>query len=92
MFISFLTKLRPPCYIDAEQNALCDTSTQFDEQRDQVAVEQILRVIFVDPERPSPVSRIGNIFESLICHVLPLILCLCVCIVNAIHRKIFLNV
>ncbi|KAL2331746.1 hypothetical protein Fmac_019327 [Flemingia macrophylla] len=27
----------------------------FDEQRDQVAIEQILRVIFVDPERPSSV-------------------------------------
>ncbi|KAK7401985.1 hypothetical protein VNO78_13901 [Psophocarpus tetragonolobus] len=27
----------------------------FDEQRDQVAIEQILRVIFLDPERPSPV-------------------------------------
>ncbi|KAK3184240.1 hypothetical protein Dsin_031526 [Dipteronia sinensis] len=27
----------------------------FDEQKDQVAVEQILRVIFLDPERPSPV-------------------------------------
>ncbi|QCE09629.1 vesicle-associated protein 4-2-like [Vigna unguiculata] len=27
----------------------------FDEQRDQVAIEQILRVIFVDLERPSPV-------------------------------------
>ncbi|XP_020238532.1 vesicle-associated protein 4-1 isoform X1 [Cajanus cajan] len=27
----------------------------FDEQRDEVAVEQILRVIFLDPERPSPV-------------------------------------
>ncbi|KAL1299076.1 hypothetical protein HN51_043468 [Arachis hypogaea] len=26
----------------------------FEEQRDQVAVEQILRVIFLDPERPSP--------------------------------------
>ncbi|XP_057455748.1 vesicle-associated protein 4-2-like isoform X1 [Lotus japonicus] len=26
----------------------------FDEQRDQVAVEQILRVVFLDPERPSP--------------------------------------
>ncbi|KOM50299.1 hypothetical protein LR48_Vigan08g112600, partial [Vigna angularis] len=26
----------------------------FDEQRDHVAVEQILRVIFLDPERPSP--------------------------------------
>ncbi|KAB1209972.1 Vesicle-associated protein 4-2 [Morella rubra] len=26
----------------------------FDEQRDQVAVEQILRVVFLDPERPNP--------------------------------------
>ncbi|KAK7362959.1 hypothetical protein VNO77_05084 [Canavalia gladiata] len=26
----------------------------FDEQKDQVAVEQILRVVFLDPERPSP--------------------------------------
>lgn len=26
----------------------------FDEQKDQVAIEQILRVIFLDPERPSP--------------------------------------
>lgn len=29
---------------------------QFDEQKDQVAVEQILRVVFLDPERPCPVS------------------------------------
>lgn len=29
---------------------------QFDEQKDQVAVEQILRVVFLDAERPSPVS------------------------------------
>ena len=36
---------------------------QFDEQKDQVAVEQILRVIFLDPERPSPVSGITNLFE-----------------------------
>ncbi|PNX73661.1 vesicle-associated protein 4-2-like, partial [Trifolium pratense] len=27
----------------------------FDEQKDQVAVEQILRVVFLDPERPSPI-------------------------------------
>lgn len=32
--------------------------TQFDEQKDQVAVEQILRVVFLDPEHPSPVSII----------------------------------
>lgn len=29
---------------------------QFDEERDHVAVEQILRVIFLEPEHPSPVS------------------------------------
>ncbi|KAK3014604.1 hypothetical protein RJ639_009837 [Escallonia herrerae] len=28
--------------------------TQFDEQKDQVAVEQILRVVFLDVERPTP--------------------------------------
>ncbi|KAK4399042.1 Vesicle-associated protein 4-1 [Sesamum angolense] len=28
--------------------------TQFDEHKDQVAVEQILRVVFLDVERPSP--------------------------------------
>lgn len=30
---------------------------QFDEQKDQVAGEQILRVVFLDPERPCPVSQ-----------------------------------
>ncbi|CAN6453348.1 unnamed protein product [Victoria cruziana] len=29
----------------------------FDEQKDQVSVEQILRVVFLDPERPSAVSH-----------------------------------
>uniref|UniRef100_A0A2P2K9A7 Vesicle-associated protein 4-2-like n=1 Tax=Rhizophora mucronata TaxID=61149 RepID=A0A2P2K9A7_RHIMU len=29
-------------------------SIQFDEQKDQVAVEQILRVVFIDPECPNP--------------------------------------
>ncbi|KAF4394365.1 hypothetical protein G4B88_018515 [Cannabis sativa] len=33
---------------------LIAVETLFDEQKDQVAVEQILRVIFLDPERPSP--------------------------------------
>lgn len=37
---------------------------QFDEQKDQVTVEQILRVVFLDPERPSPVST-----EILLAHV-----------------------
>lgn len=31
--------------------------TQFDENKDQVAVEQILRVVFLDVDRPSPVSE-----------------------------------
>lgn len=31
---------------------------QFDELKDQVAIEQILRVVFLDPERPTPVSVI----------------------------------
>lgn len=35
---------------------------QFDEQKDQVAVEQILRVVFLDPERPSPVRYENLIF------------------------------
>lgn len=35
---------------------LDDISLQFDEQKDQVALEQILRVVFLDPERTSPVS------------------------------------
>lgn len=41
-------------------------SLQFDEQKDQVAVEQILRVNFLDPERPSPVSinNMSIIMES----------------------------
>lgn len=29
---------------------------QFDEQKDQTAAEQILRVVFLNPERPEPVS------------------------------------
>lgn len=33
---------------------------QFDEQKDQVAVEQILRVVFLDVERPGPVSDISH--------------------------------
>lgn len=30
---------------------------QFDEQKDQVTIERILRVVFVDAERPSAVSK-----------------------------------
>jgi hypothetical protein len=41
-------------------------SVQFDEQKDQVAVEQILRVFFLNPERPGPVSinNMSIIMES----------------------------
>jgi hypothetical protein len=35
----------------------------FDEQKDQVAVEQILRVVFLDAERPSPVSLSKALFS-----------------------------
>lgn len=31
---------------------------QFDEQKDLVTVERVLGVVFLDPERPSPVSQI----------------------------------
>ena len=41
---------------------------QFDDQKDQAAVEQILRVIFLDPECPSPVSR-SKIYTSSWCFV-----------------------
>lgn len=61
-----ITKLRPQW--DAKENVLYDTSTQFDEQRDQVAVEQILRVVFLDPERPTPVSM-TEISSTLIFHL-----------------------
>lgn len=36
---------------------------QFDEQKNQVAVEQILRVVFLDAERQTPVS-FSNCFYS----------------------------
>lgn len=32
---------------------------QFDEQKDQVAVEQILHVVFLDPEHRTPVSFVS---------------------------------
>lgn len=42
---------------------------QFDEQKDQVTVERILRVVYVDPERPSAVSKSMNtgLFLSVLC-------------------------
>jgi len=36
---------------------------QFDEQKDQVAVEQILRVVFLDVDRPSPVCHIFTLLH-----------------------------
>ena len=44
-----------------EQNFRSDFTVptiQFEEQRDQVSIEQIMRVVFLDAERPSPVSQI----------------------------------
>ena len=29
---------------------------QFEEQRDEVIVERVMQVVFLDPERPNPVS------------------------------------
>lgn len=41
---------------------------QFDEQKDQVTVERILRVVFLDPERPSPVRINSHLIYH---HVIP---------------------
>ena len=35
---------------------------QFDEQKDQVIVERVLRVIFLDADRPSAVSFLTSLF------------------------------
>lgn len=56
--------------------------SQFDEQKDQVAVEQILRVVFLDAERQSPVS--SSIAYSFI---LPLLLMQC----NYEEQKVYLT-
>lgn len=48
---------------------------QFDEQKDDVAVEQILRVIFLDPERPSPVRWINKSCFLVSLHSLCTFLC-----------------
>lgn len=36
--------------------SVCSSSKQFDELKDQVTEEQILQVVFLDPESNSPVS------------------------------------
>lgn len=46
-------------YADHE-NYEYDFFLQFEEQRDQVAVEQILRVVFLDPDRNSPVRLLHS--------------------------------
>lgn len=44
---------------------LTDSSLiQFDEQKDEVAVERILRVVFLDAEHPSSVSRNLTFFNG----------------------------
>lgn len=35
---------------------MCFFLLQFDEQKDEVVIERILRVIFLNAERPTPVS------------------------------------
>lgn len=50
--------------ISVPYNLLHFVLTQFDEHKDQVAVEQILRVVFLDVERPSPVSQDFLVFKS----------------------------
>lgn len=42
---------------------------QFDEQKDQVTIERTLKVVFLDPERPSPVSVRDAIFVLFLCIV-----------------------
>lgn len=42
---------------------------QFEEQKDHVTIERILRVVFLDPERPSPV-RIKHVTVYLLVHLL----------------------
>lgn len=45
---------------------LTDSSLiQFDEQKDEVAVERILRVVFLDAEHPSSVSRNLTFFNGM---------------------------
>lgn len=47
---------------DSEENNKYFSLPQFDEQKDQVAVEQILRVVFLDVERPTPVTSFYMLF------------------------------
>lgn len=44
---------------------------QFDEQKDQVTIERILRVVFLDPECPSPV-RIKHVTIYLLVQFAPI--------------------
>ncbi|RZS21911.1 hypothetical protein BHM03_00054618 [Ensete ventricosum] len=50
----FLPLNKPRNYVPTDGDIM---SKQFDEQKDQVAVEQILSVVFLDAEHPSPVKR-----------------------------------
>lgn len=43
---------------------------QFDEQKDQVAVEQVLRVIFIDADRPSAVSSLVDFHANMTTYTL----------------------
>lgn len=66
-------------------------SVQFDEQKDQVAVEQILRVVFLDPERPSPVS-INNVNNHGIKFICALGTCIFFCFTRMPYKLMELRV
>lgn len=51
-------------------------SMQFDEQKDHVTIERILRVVFLDPERSTPVSIKQNTLSF----------CLLFLVMHADHR------
>uniref|UniRef100_A0A6N2KF15 MSP domain-containing protein n=1 Tax=Salix viminalis TaxID=40686 RepID=A0A6N2KF15_SALVM len=52
--MDYVPELAVHCNVITRSSPLDSLSLQFDEQKDQVAIEQILRVIFLDPERPNP--------------------------------------
>ncbi|CAN6571703.1 unnamed protein product [Malus baccata var. baccata] len=42
------------CYVNLAIYPIYGLKSAFDEQRDEVVVEQVLRVVFLDPEHPTP--------------------------------------
>lgn len=50
-------------FLDDASLLRCLFMVQFDEQKDQVIVERVLRVIFLDADRPSAVSFLTSFFH-----------------------------